>query len=128
MGEGRTSGRRPYIQRHVVAYLTRAFTPDPAGWFHPRYGTNFTDRLPKIAEAVCSLAAKSALIDGEAVAVRTDGHSDFAAIPAFSSFARGRRRLVEKKYRAPSVNAELHFAAEGTPSRVGINSESKRWK
>ena len=35
-----------------------------------RYGTNFTDRLPKIAEAVCSLTAESALIDGEAVAVR----------------------------------------------------------
>jgi bifunctional non-homologous end joining protein LigD len=45
-----------------------------------RYGTNFTDRLPKIAEAICSLAAKSALIDGEAVAVRLDGHSDFTAL------------------------------------------------
>ena len=45
-----------------------------------RYGTNFTDRLPKIAEAVCSLAAESALIDGEAVAVHLDGHSDFAAL------------------------------------------------
>ena len=45
-----------------------------------RYGTNFTDRLPKMAEAVCSLAAESALIDGEAVAVRPDGHSDFAAL------------------------------------------------
>jgi hypothetical protein len=32
-----------------------------------RYGTIFTDRLPRIAEAVCSLAVKSALIDGEAV-------------------------------------------------------------
>jgi bifunctional non-homologous end joining protein LigD len=31
-----------------------------------RYGTNFTDRLPKIAEAVSSLAAESALIDGDA--------------------------------------------------------------
>jgi ATP-dependent DNA ligase len=31
-----------------------------------RYGTNFTDRLPKVAEAICSLAAESALIDGEA--------------------------------------------------------------
>ena len=88
MGEGRTSGRRPYIQRHVVAYLSRAFTPDPAGWFHPRYGTNFTDRLPKIAEAVCSLAAKSALIDGEAVAVRPDGHSDFAALRTKAGSAR----------------------------------------
>ena len=45
-----------------------------------RYGTNFTDRLPKIAEAICGLAAKSALIDGEAVAFRPDGHSDFAAL------------------------------------------------
>ena len=45
-----------------------------------RCGTNFTDRLPKIAEAVCGLAAESALIDGEAVAVRPDGHSDFAAL------------------------------------------------
>jgi bifunctional non-homologous end joining protein LigD len=38
-----------------------------------RYGTNFADRLPKIAEAVCSLAAESAPIDGEAVAVRQTG-------------------------------------------------------
>ena len=45
-----------------------------------RYGTNFTDRLPKVAEAVCSLAAESALIDGEALAFGPDGHSDFAAL------------------------------------------------
>ena len=45
-----------------------------------RRGVNFTDRLPKVAEAVCSLAADSALIDGEAVAFRSDGHSDFAAL------------------------------------------------
>ena len=41
---------------------------------------NFTDRLPNVAEAVCSLAADSALIDGEAVAFRSDGRSDFAAL------------------------------------------------
>jgi hypothetical protein len=35
-----------------------------------RYGTNFTDRLPKIADGICSLGDKSALIDGEAVAFR----------------------------------------------------------
>jgi bifunctional non-homologous end joining protein LigD len=35
-----------------------------------RYGTNFTDRLPKIAEALCSLAVESVLLDGEAVAAR----------------------------------------------------------
>jgi len=53
-----------------------------------RYGTNFTDRLPKIAEAVCSLAADTALIDGEAVAVRPDGHSDFAALRTKTGSAR----------------------------------------
>jgi bifunctional non-homologous end joining protein LigD len=45
-----------------------------------RYGTNFTDRLPKIAEAICSLAAERAVIDGEAVTLRSDGHSDFVAL------------------------------------------------
>ena len=53
-----------------------------------RYGTNFTDRLPKIAEAICSLAAKSALIDGEAVVFRPDGHSDFAALRTKAGSAR----------------------------------------
>jgi bifunctional non-homologous end joining protein LigD len=53
-----------------------------------RYGTNFTDRLPKIAEAICGLAAKSALIDGEAVAFRADGHSDFAALRTKAGSAR----------------------------------------
>jgi len=36
--------------------------------------------LPKIAEAVRKLPAESALIDGEAVVFRSDGHSDFAAL------------------------------------------------
>ena len=53
-----------------------------------RHGTNFTDRLPKIAEAVCSLAAESALIDGEAVAFRPDGHSDFATLRTKAGSAR----------------------------------------
>ena len=45
-----------------------------------RHGTDFTDRLPRIAEAVRSLPVESALIDGEAVVFRPDGHSDFAAL------------------------------------------------
>ena len=45
-----------------------------------RYGTDFTVRLPRIAEAVHDLPAESALIDGEAVAFHSDGHSDFAAL------------------------------------------------
>src|SRR5271165_1163339 len=45
-----------------------------------RHGTKFTDRLPKIAEAVRRLKADGALIDGEAVVFRPDGHSDLAAL------------------------------------------------
>ena len=53
-----------------------------------RHGTNFTDSLPKVAEAVCSLAADSALIDGEAVTFRKDGHSDFVALRTKAGSAR----------------------------------------
>jgi bifunctional non-homologous end joining protein LigD len=49
---------------------------------------NFTDRLAKVSEAVCSLAAESALIDGEAVALRQDGHSDFAILRTKAGSAR----------------------------------------
>jgi bifunctional non-homologous end joining protein LigD len=45
-----------------------------------RYGTDFTDRLRGIAEAVRSLPVDNALIDGEAVVFLPDGHSDFVAI------------------------------------------------
>ena len=53
-----------------------------------RHGTNFTDRLPMIAEAVYSLAAESVLIDGEAVVFRPSGHSDFAALRTKAGSAR----------------------------------------
>ena len=45
-----------------------------------RYGADFTDRLPRIAEAIGKLPADSALIDGEAVVFRPDGRSDFGAL------------------------------------------------
>jgi bifunctional non-homologous end joining protein LigD len=45
-----------------------------------RYGTDFTGRLPAIAGAVRALPVDNALIDGEAVVFRPDGHSDFAAL------------------------------------------------
>jgi bifunctional non-homologous end joining protein LigD len=45
-----------------------------------RHGTDFTARLPSIAEAVRSLPVDNFLIDGEAVALRPDGHGDFAAL------------------------------------------------
>jgi bifunctional non-homologous end joining protein LigD len=53
-----------------------------------RYGTNFTDRLPKIAEAIRRIPADCALIDGEAVALRPDGHSDMAALRTKAGSAR----------------------------------------
>ena len=51
-----------------------------------RHGTDFTDRLPRIAEAVRSLPVDGALVDGEAVVFRPDGHSglchgDYGALP-----------------------------------------------
>ena len=45
-----------------------------------RHGTDFTAKLPRIAEAVRTLPVDSAFIDGEAVAFRLDGHSDFEAL------------------------------------------------
>ena len=45
-----------------------------------RYGADFTDRLLTIAEAVRGLPAENALVDGEAVAFRPDGRSDFGAL------------------------------------------------
>jgi len=45
-----------------------------------RHGTKFTDRLPRIAEAVRGLPVENVLIDGEAVALRPDGRSEFEAI------------------------------------------------
>ncbi len=45
-----------------------------------RYGTDFTDSMRSIATSVANLPAKSATIDGEAVVLRGDGHSDFEAL------------------------------------------------
>ena len=45
-----------------------------------RYGRDLTDNLPRIAEAVRALPPADALLDGEAVVFRPDGHSDFAAL------------------------------------------------
>jgi bifunctional non-homologous end joining protein LigD len=52
-----------------------------------RHGTTFTDRFPRIAEAIRSLPAESAMLDGEAVAFRLDGQSDFATVGTMSGGA-----------------------------------------
>ena len=53
-----------------------------------RHGAKFTDKLPRIAEAVRGLAAEHALIDGEAVVFRPDGLSDFGALRTKAGGAR----------------------------------------
>jgi bifunctional non-homologous end joining protein LigD len=45
-----------------------------------RRGTDYTEKLPRIAEAVRGLGADEAMIDGEAVVLRPDGSSDFEAL------------------------------------------------
>jgi ATP-dependent DNA ligase len=45
-----------------------------------RRGADFTHRFARIAEAVHGLPCAEALIDGEAVALRADGRSDFHAL------------------------------------------------
>ena len=45
-----------------------------------RHGTDFTARLSRIAETVRTLPVEGALIDGEAVVFRPDGHRDFEAL------------------------------------------------
>jgi bifunctional non-homologous end joining protein LigD len=45
-----------------------------------RYGTDFTDKLPRIVAAMRSLPVDHALLDGEAMVFKPDGHSDFAAL------------------------------------------------
>jgi bifunctional non-homologous end joining protein LigD len=45
-----------------------------------RYATGYSDTFLRIAEAIRALPVDNALIDGEAVVFRPDGHSDFAAL------------------------------------------------
>ena len=80
---------RPHMNRNVVAYFFGAFAARSACRLHPAcsadagakaVGADFTDKLPRIAEAVRSLPVEDALLDGEAVAFKPDGHSDFTAL------------------------------------------------
>ena len=53
-----------------------------------RYGTDYTDQLARIAEAVRGLTVERALIDGEAVVFRPDGHCNFEALRTKAGAAR----------------------------------------
>jgi bifunctional non-homologous end joining protein LigD len=45
-----------------------------------RYATDYGDTFSRTAETVRALPVDGALIDGEAVVFRSDGHSDFTAL------------------------------------------------
>jgi bifunctional non-homologous end joining protein LigD len=45
-----------------------------------RYATDYSDTFLRIAEAIRALPVDHAMIDGEAVVFRPDGHSDFTAL------------------------------------------------
>jgi bifunctional non-homologous end joining protein LigD len=47
-----------------------------------RGGYDWTDRVPRIAEAIANLRLKSATIDGEGVVCGPDGVSDFSRLRA----------------------------------------------
>ena len=55
-----------------------AVPPAGPGWLHEMKHDNY--RFPRIAEALGALPVDNALIDGQAVVFRSDGHSDFAAL------------------------------------------------
>src|SRR5262245_12415048 len=49
---------------------------------YSRRGNDFTDRVPRIAEALAKLRVKSVTLDGEGVVCRPDGVSDFDLLRA----------------------------------------------
>jgi len=99
-----SSPSRPSLPAGFIRPCNPTLIPNPpagAGWLHEvkhdgfrilarkqgervtiwtRHGTDYTHKLPRIAEAVWTLRADEALIDGEAVVFRPDGRTDFEAL------------------------------------------------
>ena len=83
-----------------------------------RYGTDLTDNMPRIAAAVRTLPVDDALIDGEAVVFRCDGHSDFAALR--TSAARPRPRS------SPSIFCSLRARTAASCRSKSAGPSSRR--
>ncbi len=106
---GKLPGKKASLPRRVdvqLATLTEK-TPDGEEWVHEikfdgyrivcridrervdllsRNHKNWTDRMPGIAEAMRAISLKQAIFDGEVVALRADGVSDFQELQnAFQS-------------------------------------------
>jgi bifunctional non-homologous end joining protein LigD len=72
---------------------------------YSRGGIEWSERLPKLADAVRSLGARDAWIDGELVYLDDDGFLDFIALQ-HSMPARVERRLVYHVFDVPWLNGE----------------------
>jgi bifunctional non-homologous end joining protein LigD len=71
-------------------YRILVFLQDGVARLVTRTGPDWTDRLPTLARALGRLHAGTALVDGELVALRPDGVSDFGALQAALSEGRDR--------------------------------------
>jgi bifunctional non-homologous end joining protein LigD len=72
---------------------------------YSRGGVEWSERLPKLAAAVCSLGARDAWLDGEIVYLDDDGFPDFVAL-RHAMRARAERRLVYQAFDLPWFNGE----------------------
>ncbi len=59
-----------------------------------RWGRDWTDRLPAVVEALCSLRVSSVTLDGEAVVCRPDGVTDFDRLRSAMARHRGSPDVV----------------------------------
>jgi bifunctional non-homologous end joining protein LigD len=74
-----------------------------------RNGFDWTSRFPGIAHAVAYLAAKTALLDGEAVVLDPDGVSDFSALQDALSLRRPAAAAILHTFDLLYLNGEdLH--------------------
>jgi bifunctional non-homologous end joining protein LigD len=69
-------------------YRLLIFVQDGRARVMTRNGHDWTDRLPAVAKAASALRVESALLDGELVALDTDGVSSFPALQAALSAGR----------------------------------------
>ncbi len=72
-------------------YRLLVFIEDGAARVVTRNGNDWTDRLPAVAAAAAALRVKSALLDGELVALRPDGLSSFPDLQAALSAGQDER-------------------------------------
>jgi bifunctional non-homologous end joining protein LigD len=74
-------------------YRMQARLSDGAVRLRTRSGLDWTGKFPTIAEAVCALPAKQALLDGEIVSQNAQGISDFSALQNDLKAGRGDRLI-----------------------------------